>query len=303
MTELIAKDLPEVLSILDTLKINITDSTAHINHFHGKIANDEVSGEDGLSFLEMKCQLFLNYLINLTYLMLLKVDGKPFVEQACIERLVEIRTVLEKIRPIEKKLTYQIDKLVKLAATESLNDQQDPLSFKPNLDNLVGKDEEESDSEGEGENNEKSGVYVPPKVSAVHYDEDIITKKEKMMEKARQRSLNSALLQDLRTEYSEAPEEIRNERNSTKRARMRQKEDERERFEEDNLRRLTVTKKDKMASRKLNAIDEIVKVGSFRRLESDDSDDGDNYKPKAKKKKKSRQIKSKFSKKMQKRRR
>lgn len=81
--------------------------------------------------------------------------------------------MLEKIRPIDHKLKYQIDKLVKTAATGT--DANDPANFKANPDNLIGGgDSEESDSDVDSESEVKQkkptgGVYVPPKLSAVHY--------------------------------------------------------------------------------------------------------------------------------------
>ena len=267
--DIVAEDLPEFLSVLNTLQVQLGDSTAHVNQLCEQIEKKSIAREDGLNFLDMKCHLFLEYLINITYFMLLKIDGKPIVGQPCIERLTEIRTVLEKIRPINKKLNYQIEKLVKMAAAKSQESKQHPLSFKPNLDNLVGKNEEEMNSEGDEENSGKIGAYVPPKVTAVPYNEGKMSRKDKRQEKSRQRSLNSSLLQDLRNEYSEVPEEIQNEQNSSKRARLKQKEIERQQYEEDNLKRLTLTKKDKMIRQQLNEMDEVVKIGRFRLLDTD----------------------------------
>ena len=50
----------------------------------------------------------LDYMTNLTYLMLRKSFGKSIENDPSIERTVENRTVLEKMRPIEKKLKYQV---------------------------------------------------------------------------------------------------------------------------------------------------------------------------------------------------
>jgi U3 small nucleolar ribonucleoprotein protein LCP5 len=47
--------------------------------------------------------------------------------------------VLEKLRPLEQKLKYQIDKLVRLAASGDAGGSNNPLRFKPNPDNLVSK--------------------------------------------------------------------------------------------------------------------------------------------------------------------
>lgn len=57
--------------------------------------------------------------------------GKTIERDPSIDRLIEIRTVLEKIRPIDYKLRYQIDKLVKTAVTGVTN-SKDPINFKVN---------------------------------------------------------------------------------------------------------------------------------------------------------------------------
>lgn len=54
------------------------------------------------------------------------------------ERLVYLRTVLERIQPLDRKLKYQIDKLVKMAATGTIRDEAD-LLYKPDPANLVPK--------------------------------------------------------------------------------------------------------------------------------------------------------------------
>jgi hypothetical protein len=92
------------------------------------------------------------------------------------DRLVEIRTVLEKIRPIDHRLKHQIDKLVKTAATGSAVGS-DPSNFCAHPENMISKVEESEESETEDEDNNagskedklKKGVYVPPKLAAVHY--------------------------------------------------------------------------------------------------------------------------------------
>ena len=54
------------------------------------------------------------------------------------DRLVEIRTVLEKTRPIDQKLKYQVDKLVKAAVTGATS-ENDPTNYKANPDNMLIK--------------------------------------------------------------------------------------------------------------------------------------------------------------------
>jgi U3 small nucleolar ribonucleoprotein protein LCP5 len=80
---------------------------------------------NGLSLLDLKNELFVSYLTNLTFLILVRIrhhrdpsDGtatKGFIKQVT-EKLVELRLYLEKgVKPLEGKLKYQIDKVVKAA--------------------------------------------------------------------------------------------------------------------------------------------------------------------------------------------
>ena len=63
------------------------------------------------------CLINFSYLINLVQLMSVKVSGQSIKDSPYIDSLIELRVVLEKIRPLEKKLRYQIDKLLKAAST------------------------------------------------------------------------------------------------------------------------------------------------------------------------------------------
>lgn len=95
--------------------------------------------------------------------MLRKSFGETIENETCIERLVENRTVLEKMRPVEKKLKYQvfrlsvgtfqnfyaivynicqpqIDKYAKIA-DDGFVPGNDPLHFKPNPEALEDDDE------------------------------------------------------------------------------------------------------------------------------------------------------------------
>ena len=73
---------------------------------------------EGISYLEAKHLLLLNYCMCIVFYLLLKAEGRPVREHPVIVRLVELRAYLEKIRPIDRKLQYQMDKL--LLAAKSL---------------------------------------------------------------------------------------------------------------------------------------------------------------------------------------
>jgi len=309
----IARELPLFHEMLNNLCTHVSESTTGIGNLCKMIADEDANGRHlGLSFLEMKCHLFLEYLINITQSMLLKLDGRTIEGAPCIDHLVEVRTVLTKIKPMEKKLKYQIDKLIKSSTPQTnADDKQHALNYKPNLDNLIAKDDDDgedgaSDDNEDGDGGRKSGVYVPPKLTAVPYEGDKLSREERRLEKARKKALNSNLIADMREELGDQPEEISDTRKQSTKRKLKDREDEREKYEEDNLTRLTLTKKDKLMKRKLGMLDEVLKVGRFGGMGDDDDSDDDEpeLQPKSKKSKgkKFASGKGKFKKRMQRKR-
>lgn len=112
----------------------------------------------GLSFLDLRYHLLLFYLQDLTHLISIKSEGGRISESEALSRVVAVRTVryadrlkhdvvtkllhrcwihkrrllscekvLEKMRPLDHKLKYQIDKLVRTAVTGSLGNTNSSL--------------------------------------------------------------------------------------------------------------------------------------------------------------------------------
>jgi len=75
--------------------------------------------------------LLLSYLIDLTLDAREKVSKKH--DEQNFKRLIETRTVLDKTRPLEKKMRYQLDKLLAATTTSfaAVNNNNDPLTFRP----------------------------------------------------------------------------------------------------------------------------------------------------------------------------
>ncbi|KAF8438162.1 hypothetical protein L210DRAFT_3545572 [Boletus edulis BED1] len=58
-----------------------------------------------------------------------------------VDSMIEGRVVLEKIKVLENRIKYQIEKLVRIANDASKNVTDDPLAFRPNPQNLVDNDQ------------------------------------------------------------------------------------------------------------------------------------------------------------------
>jgi len=268
----------KTLGLLKTIDSEAEHATRLILQLRDKIENSRQSlkgegdsgndheddmEEEGIGLLHLKNLQMSEYLSNLVYLALRKTHGKSISGEPAIDRIVEQRTVLEKIRPMEKKLKYQVDKYIRLADHAEAS-ENDPLHFKPNLANLdVDEDDGSEDSDGQDEDDSDGGhgkpskdgnkKYVAPKHVPALCPDDDSTRADLEAEagaKAKKAKLSKAIVEDLKRQYLDTPEE---EFNHADHMRAKQLADMRERirYEEDNYMRLpALSKKEKHKQRK-----------------------------------------------------
>ncbi|KAJ2847954.1 hypothetical protein IWW36_003576 [Coemansia brasiliensis] len=265
---------------LDTVSQQADQVRELIDRLRERVAEGELSTASGLSFLEVKHHTMLSYLSNLSFLTLLKLHGRQLQGHQVVKNLVEDRTVLEKMKPLEQRLKYQIDKLLQTAITSSessireqlgttddpekapVSDDRaklaaamlsedalaDPSAFKPNPSQLA-KDVREEDLAAM-----ESGVYRAPKQTPVHYEEDnAVSQRERTEQRMMERAARSRLVQDLMTEYDDRPETSTASGNPSvglQDSRMERLANERARYEEENFTRLAMNKKERKGLRK-----------------------------------------------------
>eukprot|EP00560_Eucampia_antarctica_P008817 CAMPEP_0197829180 /NCGR_PEP_ID=MMETSP1437-20131217/5630_1 /TAXON_ID=49252 ORGANISM="Eucampia antarctica, Strain CCMP1452" /NCGR_SAMPLE_ID=MMETSP1437 /ASSEMBLY_ACC=CAM_ASM_001096 /LENGTH=411 /DNA_ID=CAMNT_0043430713 /DNA_START=177 /DNA_END=1412 /DNA_ORIENTATION=- len=253
----------ELLTALGDVKKKVSPLMIHSIQDH--INNDNFNvKKDSLDFLDVKNGLVLSYLIDLSRLTQLQLRGKTKEDsqvEACLKRLNEMKALLEKTRPMEKKMRYQLDKLLSLSSTSStfasagaggddatlsVNNNNDPLSFRPNPEKMItkGEDDNESDdddnddsdtsitnnsdddddelkaakaalSEGKKknkkdvDNHSKVGIYKAPRLASVPFatEEKEEQKKERILKKQKERMRKSEFLQTIQSQFGEKPEE------------------------------------------------------------------------------------------------
>jgi hypothetical protein len=135
------------------------------------------------------------------FYLLLKAQGKSVKDHPVIDEFIRIRTLLEKLKPIDAKLKNQVDKLIKMATlgqVERKNRERerektkrvrcihsfihscfffffmiesgDPRSFKPRMDQMVNDSSSSATAIAGIETDEtipqkgSAGVYKPPKL-------------------------------------------------------------------------------------------------------------------------------------------
>ncbi|VDO72833.1 unnamed protein product, partial [Onchocerca flexuosa] len=76
---------------------------------------------DGISLYEVKNRDLLAYTRDLIYLMYQMSNGNSIQGDPAIERLVYLRTILERIRPIEHRMKSYVEKLILLTSDTTSN--------------------------------------------------------------------------------------------------------------------------------------------------------------------------------------
>lgn len=125
--------------------------------------------KDGISLLDVKNELLLSYLQNLVFLILVKLrqaketdasdsDDESSLDNEVVKRLVELRLYLEKgVRPMEDKLRYQIEKVLRAADDAERNEKAAAAAADNKSESESGSDSDEAsdDDEEEGGDSEK----------------------------------------------------------------------------------------------------------------------------------------------------
>lgn len=136
---------------------------------------------DGISLLDTKAELLLSYLQNLVFLVLFQLrgrgksgDGKGDVSlEDIVRKLTELRVYLERgVKPIEGRLKYQIDKVVK-AAEDAKRANKSSAKAGKKIRNKDADDSENSESEEEEEESEDEEIddmAYRPNVTALSKD-------------------------------------------------------------------------------------------------------------------------------------
>eukprot|EP01088_Endostelium_zonatum_P021821 TRINITY_DN886_c2_g2_i1.p1 TRINITY_DN886_c2_g2~~TRINITY_DN886_c2_g2_i1.p1 ORF type:complete len:645 (-),score=276.68 TRINITY_DN886_c2_g2_i1:78-1757(-) len=158
--EIISNESPEFLGLLNELDQNISKlKNQSFSNLKSKVQNENMSNTtQGVSFLDLQNQLLLNYCINLSFYLLLKASGQSIKNHPVIEELVTLRTYIEKIKPLEKKLDTHLKKLTNIFDLDQSDGKQGKSiskdkNNKPNMNRLT-LDKEDDDDEDDDEEDE-----------------------------------------------------------------------------------------------------------------------------------------------------
>uniref|UniRef100_A0A0D9V9B9 Neuroguidin n=1 Tax=Leersia perrieri TaxID=77586 RepID=A0A0D9V9B9_9ORYZ len=255
-------DAPKLLAALKEMKEGLDHVTGKVKALTRKVKKNQLPTADGIGYLEAKHHLLLSYCQDIVYYVLRKAKGLSVEGHPVVRSLVEIRLFLEKIRPIDKKMEYQIQKLTnaadsgaaqeKVVNVEAKNkdqpqDDEDLLKYRPNPDMMDTK------TDPAGQDND--GVYRPPKFMATKMDdEDKRIKQAARRDKALERmAIGNPYIKEIIDDAADRPEELKETAGDESREftrYMRQRELQ-EKQEEELFTRAPLTKRDKQTERQM----------------------------------------------------
>ncbi|ETW07797.1 hypothetical protein H310_02226 [Aphanomyces invadans] len=257
------------MASIDKLTADVESLKEKLLEFQEAIKTDLVT-ENGMGLLQVKNHAMMQYSQLSLYYALHKLESPDTVKgHSVFKELVRYRTILERIRPFDRKLKYQVDKLCKMAVSDS-KDVDAALSYAPNPEAMQNDDVADGgdDDDGDDDDSAKKGIYKAPRLASVPYEEEEkeAEKQAKRDERNRKRMAKSTILSEIRDEYSERPEEVYTGGKTIDKETLREEREKTE-YEESRFVRVVTSRKDKIRKRQRErdaiAADSIGKMDNF----------------------------------------
>ena len=113
--KIIENDSPELHGLIEELKDSLSQANDKLLPFLTAARSGKIkSTASGMSYLEMKYNLLMSYITFLAFYLLMKIEGKSVENHPVIHKLTHIKTLFEKLKPLDQKLSYQVDKMATL---------------------------------------------------------------------------------------------------------------------------------------------------------------------------------------------
>ncbi|CAM6027584.1 unnamed protein product [Sphagnum balticum] len=111
--ELLMSDAPELVALVTELRDGLHELHTKIQPVMDKVKDGLQATKEGMNYLEVKHVLLLSYCQSIIFYLLMKAEARSVRDHPVIARLVELKMLLQKLSPIDKKLQHQLERLLK----------------------------------------------------------------------------------------------------------------------------------------------------------------------------------------------
>ncbi len=294
------QDLPDIQELVTNLKNNAIGMRLKLSEVHDELIASGTDQTKSLSIVNLRTEILLEYWSYLSLFAIMKLNGDQIAGHPIVDRLLYLKQILTKLKPVYKKMDFQISRLVGMAGKEldeiNLNNQEDLLLMRPNLafEDLEGDDaamdEEIEDEDSTNKISAKVKARIAKKVDRAmdsgygamekSQKQDLLRaiqekreraskedrKKEQFSDFKRKRLMGSKFVKDMDNELAQKPYE------TEKRANIAgvydPMQERRDNYEEANFSRTVLTKEQKKTiNKRVNRIKQQQRVDDMTELD------------------------------------
>lgn len=263
----------DYLAHLRKLKRSLDEAQETCQMVLKKIEGTENS-VDGVSLLQVKNHCFVEYLESIAQLAIARTSGLPADD--AIGSLVSNRCVLEKIKPLENQMRYQLQKYAEIEKNTSYNMRANPSSM---MNAIQKAKETENFIPNEESKNMVEAQYRAPEVMSALYpkEQEDLQKQSRYAQTIKARSKQSVLMDEAAAQIQDTPLELDNSyganihsQQNKKVADFMKRMKEMEEIEEETMQRLPRSKKDRQMLKQIEqAQNGLKQILDFGKIESD----------------------------------
>jgi len=107
------KESPELMNIIKELKTSLKEVKQRFLPLVTYFKNRKGENREGQKYIELKFNLLMSYCMSLSFYILLNIQGKSVKDHPVIKKLISVRTMLARLKPLDKKLQPEINQLLK----------------------------------------------------------------------------------------------------------------------------------------------------------------------------------------------
>lgn len=121
--DIVYNSAPELVGLLSELNQAVDQLETKVDPILNKLKEEKNLNKPGIQYMELKKQLLLSYCQAITFHLLLKSEGHSVLDHPVLARLVEIKNLLDKMKPLDENLSFEVeDYLKKHVSTTTINE-------------------------------------------------------------------------------------------------------------------------------------------------------------------------------------
>lgn len=110
--DILSSSAPELIGLLSELNEAVDEIESKVNPVLNKVQNGKIAVGAGLQYLELKQLILLSYCQAITFYLLLKSEGQAVRDHPVIARLVEIKSLLDKVKQLDEILPSELEEII-----------------------------------------------------------------------------------------------------------------------------------------------------------------------------------------------